>query len=268
MTKGLLEILKNDLKLDFTQTLIHRTGGGSISKVFDIVPRDFLRYAKKDFSEKNEKGLINSLTNAKRAIDCQIDTALSLYGISFETLPEASNDIIKCHPDIDSSLPFKLKLISALDFAPSSLISKVRGFRNELEHFYKKPNNKEVKDSIELAELFILAVESKTKVIEDGFLLTDKSNFLGTEEDIGYYLKYRNYLNVTYENKIIQLESKVNGIEKNVQILDENSPDYYFFVLLMNNMEDITDFKTAFALFLKFINHPIPEKHISVSFDL
>ncbi|MEF2965892.1 hypothetical protein V3851_08630 [Paenibacillus sp. M1] len=41
---------------------------------FQVSPSRFLELAYTDFRLGTEDGLINSLTNAKRAIDCQIDT--------------------------------------------------------------------------------------------------------------------------------------------------------------------------------------------------
>ena len=40
---------------------------------FKLIPLDFLKFAKEDFNEKNIRNLINSLSNIKRAINCQID---------------------------------------------------------------------------------------------------------------------------------------------------------------------------------------------------
>ena len=66
---------------------------------FDITPRDFLRYAKDDFQSQSEAGLINALSNAKRAIDCQIDTAIRSMGID-------SLDLAEHFSTIDRSLKF------------------------------------------------------------------------------------------------------------------------------------------------------------------
>lgn len=267
MKKSLLEILKNELKLDFSKILVHRNGGIGYANEFDLEPRDFLRFAKNDFSEKNDNGLINSLTNAKRAIDCQIDSAFTYYGIKYDKLPKVSNEIVKCRQDIDNNLPFKLQLITALDFAPSYLASKVRGLRNKLEHFYQKPNEKEVKDSIELAELFILAVESKTKIIETGFIITDFDNFKGAVNDVGYYIKYDNYLAVELQDGKIHLSSRLNDKKTEIETITEDSAEYYFFVQMMNNMEDTLDLTNAFKILLEYIGHPIPAKHINVNFQ-
>jgi len=41
---------------------------------FEISPKTFLDYAKRDLSEgKDERHLVNALSNVKRAIDCQIE---------------------------------------------------------------------------------------------------------------------------------------------------------------------------------------------------
>jgi len=49
-----------------------------------VQPEDFLLFAKKDYQENDERGLINCLSNVKRAIDCIIDEVLNIYGIDIE----------------------------------------------------------------------------------------------------------------------------------------------------------------------------------------
>lgn len=50
---------------------------------FGIKLRDFLLYVKDGFKDKSNKGMINTLSNYKRAIDCQIDWILSYLGYDY-----------------------------------------------------------------------------------------------------------------------------------------------------------------------------------------
>ena len=43
---------------------------------FDINASEFMKYAEMDLDQGTTQGLVNALTNAKRAIDCQIDSVL------------------------------------------------------------------------------------------------------------------------------------------------------------------------------------------------
>ena len=93
---NLKESLKES-KIDLTNLiLIPSGGGGSDNSDFEISPKDFLRFSKLDFHSNNRKGLINSLTNAKRAIDCQIDETFSVLGIDFQEIPnQAESKIVE-----------------------------------------------------------------------------------------------------------------------------------------------------------------------------
>jgi len=170
----ILELIQKRLKIDFSTAVIEREGGSEISTDFDIEPRHFLRFAKSDFKTQELKGYVNALTNAKRAIDCQIDSAFAMFGITYDKIPKISQKIVDVEDFETSDLAYKLKLIKALDFAPSGLISKARLLRNRLEHYYQKPLKNEISEAIELAELFILSVENRTRIIENNFYLTDK----------------------------------------------------------------------------------------------
>jgi hypothetical protein len=54
-----------ELGIDFSKTILQKLGGGSATANSELSPKDFIRFSKQDFSEKNKKGLINSLTNVK-----------------------------------------------------------------------------------------------------------------------------------------------------------------------------------------------------------
>ncbi len=48
-----------------------------------ITPKDFLMFAEEDFIGETTRGMVDSLSNAKRAIDSQIDSILSCFGYDF-----------------------------------------------------------------------------------------------------------------------------------------------------------------------------------------
>jgi len=258
----ILQLVKDELKIDFTSTFILRDSGTGNRNPFELSAREFLRFSKEDFKSKNKKGNINALTNAKRAIDCQIDTAFTLFGIQYDSIPISSNKVIELTGLMDIDLPHKLKLIQALDFAPSVLISKTRILRNRLEHYYQIPDEEEVKEAIELAELFVLSIESHIKIIEDAFSITDKK---GNEES----KFYNNCISVkvNYETKNITLGFyNGNGLIETI-VLNQKDEVFYAFIKIINNMNEQIDVEDSVKLFLKMIGHPIPEKNVSVQFD-
>jgi len=46
--------------------------------LFEISAKEFLTFAKSDFEDNDEKGLINALSNAKRAISNRMDEMIKL----------------------------------------------------------------------------------------------------------------------------------------------------------------------------------------------
>lgn len=128
---------------------------------FKISPKEYLKFAKQDLKDGSDRGLINSLTNAKRSIDCLIDATLTGLNINVkDNIPKEAIDFsntILAGEDKNIQ-PTQLKLFCALGFAPSFLISEVRLLRNKIEHDYELPKIKDVKKAIEVAELLIETV--------------------------------------------------------------------------------------------------------------
>lgn len=260
-TMNILESFKL-LKIDFTNTIIKSSGGIEPQKKFDLLPRDFLRFAKKDYRETTdaERGLINALTNAKRAIDCQIDNAFSIYGINYSKILRASEKIILASGSIATDVPHKLKLVEALSLAPSGLISKTRTLRNKLEHYYERPLEKDIKEALELAELFILSLESHLKLIDNVIIIYDKS----IEDNT---MRQPTQINLKFNIELGQFEGIVvdrNKVIGRKCIFSEKDEDYYGLLKLMNSLHDEQDCQYALKSLLRVIGHPIPSEKIKL----
>jgi len=127
--------------------------------IFEISAKEFLTYAKSDFKENDEKGLINALSNAKRAISNRMDEMIKLSCLQKNSSKNRWN------------IPTKMDKLSAIGiFAPGLLQRKITSMRNLLEHEYIKPkDSQEVEDVIDIAELFLKSTE---KYIDFGLLAT------------------------------------------------------------------------------------------------
>lgn len=170
-----MEIIQLTKKVDIDWTNIEISLGvppvahlENYSFGFEISPRDFLSFAQQNLKMNDKKGLISALSNAKRAIDCQIDLVILFYGFNYSKFEKAN-----CYSQIKSlineyeienqkfsGVPFKLKFITSFGIAPSFLVSKIRELRNKLEHEYKMPSKAEVREAVEVAELFINSTEN------------------------------------------------------------------------------------------------------------
>ena len=91
---------------------------------FEITPKEYLKFAKQDLKDNSDRALVNALSNAKRSIDCLIESTLQGLSINIE-----KNDLINdfCNKVLSkenkSIEPMILKLFTALGFAPSVLIT-------------------------------------------------------------------------------------------------------------------------------------------------
>lgn len=270
----LLELFKKS-KIDFSKIKLIKSSNGFEVDFFDVKPKDFIRYSKDDFNSKNQKGLINSITNTKRGIDCQIDTILVNFGISYDKINKSSEDLINYLNIQTSDLPHKLKLVQALKFAPSGLITTTRNLRNKLEHYYQIPTQNEVSNSMEIAELFILSCESKTKDVINEFVLTNKAySYIYPPKkttkpgDIEYvYMTlYSNNIEFYFDNKSKEFIVTITINEEDEESIrfTQVNPEYYFLLRLMNSMDDDIDFIESFSILLDYLKHPIPSKNIKL----
>lgn len=255
----MLDILKS-VKLNFGKCIIDYRDSHFLDHDFDISPKDFLNYSKQDFKLDNERGNINALTNAKRAIDCQTDKILYCFGIDPNKLPKASINFVSFYNDsIDKQvidvIP-KLKILKHLNFTPTFLISKARALRNKLEHFYRVPSKNEVIEAIELAELFILATDNKLNNVWD-FGLTDENNC-----DTKSRICLVNY-DFQENSKTYDLSSPTLKVSKQITCDD---PEFYFIIKIATSFVYPEDTQEALIEFLTYIKHPIPRESIEFNF--
>ncbi|RZJ79963.1 MAG: hypothetical protein EOO47_09130 [Flavobacterium sp.] len=256
----LLQLLK-DTKLDLTKAYLVPSGGsGDLNSKFDLTPKNFLRFAKQDLQSEDDRGIINSLTNSKRAIDCQTDEALEKCGIKSNDFDPDIKKFVE-HFDLAEEIPIKLKIIHALNLAPSILISKTRTIRNKLEHFYQKPTINEAKEALDVADLFIRSVEGKFRMLINDFALTDEKNFDNNDN-----WSFINGLNFSFvsdkRNFSIQKIISKKSVE-NIDI-DCNYIEYYGLLRLMFSIDDDIDLEETLKVLLKQLEHPMPTEKVSL----
>jgi hypothetical protein len=260
---ALIDLIQKVLKIDFSKTVVIINGTTELSNPFEITPRDFLNFANLDFKESDIRGKINALTNAKRAIDCQIDSSLALFDISFDNIPIESKKIIELVDFDDNDISYKLKLIRALGFSPNALVSKTRYLRNKLEHYYELPEKSEIKSSIQLAELFIDSIENRVYKIATQFAITDYNNLNGLS--LWGYKKGFSFFYDPYLKEIsIEGNEVVDNSLKLIKRITFTQKDeiFYAIIRLIISVRFDNSFDDSLKVFLKMINHPIPEKDI------
>lgn len=120
----------------------------SLDSPFDITSEDFLEYSKKDLKSDDDHKLINSLSNTKRAIHCQVDSLLCRFGFY--------------NKNKRKGFPEKIEIIRELGVLSPNILTRINKKRNLLEHEYVNPTIQEVEDALDIAELFI---ESSNKYL-------------------------------------------------------------------------------------------------------
>ncbi len=126
-----------------------------------VTPNQYLEFAEKDLRLGSIRGLVNSLTNSKRAIDCQIYNLLLSLGI-----PEPY------------SFPARMERLQGLGLVAPQIIKKIGQLRNVLEHKYYKPSRPEVEDAVDIASLFIAMLKpyfAGGSYMDSGWLADERS---------------------------------------------------------------------------------------------
>ncbi|CAM4320636.1 hypothetical protein ZORO111903_13290 [Zobellia roscoffensis] len=252
----MLEDLLLPLKLDFTKAILCPLQGNGIGHIFEISPEDFLNFAKQDFKEGTKKGLVNSLTNCKRAIDCSIDKILETFGFGVEVNPNIPKELIANFTFKHYDLPFKLKLIESLGITTGKVLADIRTSRHQLEHYYRVPSETEVIEAIDTAKMFISLVQSKLYIFEDQYIITDEKNVVGD-------LKFKNRL--TFDFYADRKEFWVtNNLSDNKLVFTSKDLEYSILIRLTNSIQDRYDLIDTFHFLLKTIGYPIPKKNVNI----
>jgi len=140
------------------------------------------------------KSRINALGNAKRAIECRIETLLYNYCLHKKSEKEGW------------FFPKKIEILRELGIAAPNILKKINKKRNELEHQYIKPNEEDVDDAIGVAELFLGATDERA--IIDYTAPNDFRIELKHREGVVRLIDYKNNV-----EKIARIDSDDGWIE-------------------------------------------------------
>jgi hypothetical protein len=136
-----LRELVNKLEIKREKAIKLESGGIGLEHQFEINPDDFLQRAEDDYEQGDSAALLNSITNSKRAIHCQIDQALAVFGFNVRNW----------------NFTRKTELFERLGFVAPRMLRKINRVRNALEHEYTLPIESEVEEALDLAILFVNA---------------------------------------------------------------------------------------------------------------
>ncbi len=130
---------------------------------WDIRPSDYVQFAQEDAEGSDKRSIVNALSNAKRALECQIDPLMLALGL--ESIAKKLN------------IPKKLELLNDLKVIAPRVLRKVNKYRNEMEHAYTCPEHDSVLDFVDIVFLFVEATkhhiqDRACEWTEDGLIIT------------------------------------------------------------------------------------------------
>lgn len=182
-------------------------------------PKEFLKFASEDIKEPTtERGKANSLSNCKRAIDCQFDSLIKQLGY----FPLCRRK--KWH------FPKKIDFIRKSGIIAPRILEKINKLRNKLEHEFKVPSKADVEDALDVALLFVSYAEiAPLPSLSWGTSSEGGINVRYNNDDMSFNF-FRIKKNKTGEYKITNLNVKVRYGQKEFDDL------YQFFTETVPNL--------------------------------
>lgn len=247
-----LQEIFRQAKFNLYDLKIKYDGGAYRECKFGITPREFLRYAKSDFSSESDGNLINCVSNAKRAIDSQIDCTNKIFGINFD---ERNSIKTFCENfNIASISPQKLRIINAIGIAPAKLIADAREIRNSIEHDYEQPSKSEASNAVDIAELFLIANEYKIKLIENRLDISDRNDKNSNGIKVHYIPDEKNFVLINYAGREEGEKCEVNN----------NSIHYLYLLRLMNTVKEEFEATRCINLFFEELDLIETDRNVAV----
>lgn len=146
--------LLSTLALDINRLEVEKDSGSILNYEFEITSDEFLKFAETDLANGDNRGLVNALSNAKRAIDCQVDKVLGCFGLLSRR-----------------NFPQRMDLLRNMGIVAPRIVNKVVKARNYLEHEFKFPEQEQVEDAIDIANLFVISLDRALHFFPDHYIL-------------------------------------------------------------------------------------------------
>jgi hypothetical protein len=181
-------------------------GSIEIEPEYKLNPEDFIRFAEIDIEQNDDRSLINSLSNAKRAIDCRTDMIIEALNLSPKRLKMSKFEILK-----------------EMGVLAPRIIDKIRKARNLLEHEYSLPEKGIVEDAVDVAMLYEAASQRVFHLFPELIHIANNN----CEAGKGGYL-FNDEINILFRGDGIEIDGHKNSQRLGDKILIPISSDLYF----------------------------------------
>jgi hypothetical protein len=135
-----IEKFLKDYAANWSQPTLDPKGLQTLGHSTPFKPKDYIAFAEADISQGDERGALNGYSNAKRAVDCQVENVFLALGFG-----RAKN------------FPLRLQKIEELGLVAPRIVKKIVKIRNALEHDFARPKIADAEDAVDVATLFVEA---------------------------------------------------------------------------------------------------------------
>lgn len=123
------------------------SGEGFSHPEFELYARDYIGFAEKEFELQDERKLINCVAHLKRAMDCQLDTFLHVFGLA------------KVFEKRNLKFEKKLDFLKEIGVFSSRTLARLNTIRNRMEHSYEIPKVQDLEVYFDLVVAFVSVLE-------------------------------------------------------------------------------------------------------------
>ncbi|HZU92397.1 MAG TPA: hypothetical protein VFF85_02165 [Microbacterium sp.] len=155
--------------------LVPSSGSGSMFSAFELRPTDYVHQAEADLLHETDGANLNAVSNAKRAISCQIDEILFYFG--YDALRWDNGR--------------KIRTVASMGITAPRILGKLNATRNLLEHSYRRVSRNEAEDAVDVATLFVAAASPVLRLFPGEFFIgaaTDQQHY---ERGLAVDFEYR-----------------------------------------------------------------------------
>ena len=209
---------------------IERDGinGSNISiPIYDISSEEFLGFAENAIASETKEGMVNTISNLKRALDCEMD-------MFFESI-----NVKRIFDKKNLKFEKKSQFLADIGLFPIQTINKLNFMRNKLEHEYKTP---EIYDLHTYYELVWSVVKILDLYLELLFTNGEINLELHVEKNVYYFTMKHDIKGCAF---IFEIIDWTKGKEREQKRLD----------VTLKNQEDTDGFVKAFNVFLLSIQY-------------
>ena len=172
MSTNKLSHLLESSGLDWSSVRITLDQFSTLTHTLPLLPNDFLGFASADIKSGGIRGNVNAISNAKRAIDCQVEYIVGSLGYRPNELrAQLGKGLVSQIEKWSSanSLPFVFRFLESIGMFTPAIVDRVRILRHDVEHRFHKPTKKRASEAWEIATLFVRATESITVNFYESF---------------------------------------------------------------------------------------------------